>query len=163
MACPLLLLVLARSVPFEPISIEHPLQATLDDKVQLLGYDLDTTRVLPGGTLHLTLYWQALEAMEKSYTVFTHLLDQNNKIWGQKDSIPVQGSSPTTAWAKGEIVVDTYEIFVEKDTPAGQYQLEIGMYHLQTGRRLPAFAEGGEPPPDDRILLSAVEVLEREE
>jgi len=141
-----------------PTDIQHPLRANLADKVTFLGYDLDKTTVRPGVTLHLTLYWQALAEMETSYTVFVHLVDAQNRTWGQQDNPPVKGAYPTTSWLPGEVVSDEYEIVVDAAAPAGEYQIEVGMYDLETMLRLPAFDEQGTPLPSDRILLSKVRV-----
>ncbi|TEU15319.1 MAG: DUF2079 domain-containing protein [Anaerolineales bacterium] len=143
---------------FTPPPIAHPLEATLGDRVKFLGYDLDATSAKPGGSLHLTLYWQVLAEMDESYTVFVHLLGGDNRIWGQKDGIPGGGTRPTTSWAQGEIVVDEYDIPIQTDTPPGQYTLEIGMYQLETGQRLEV--RGGPEGEGDRILLGKVEVLD---
>ncbi len=141
-----------------PTEIQHPIRANLADKVAFLGYDLDKTSVRPGGTLHLTLYWQALARMETSYTVFVHLIDGQNRIWGQEDHPPVKGTYPTTGWLPGEVVIDEYEIVVDATATAGEYQIEVGMYDLATMQRLPAFDEQGNPLPGDRILLGKVRV-----
>ncbi|TKJ30720.1 MAG: hypothetical protein CEE40_04300, partial [Chloroflexi bacterium B3_Chlor] len=111
-----------------------------------------------GDTLGLTLYWQALTEMNISYTVFTHLLDQEGRMWGQKDSIPGGGQLPTTSWIRGEIIQDEYEIEVSGDAPAGECVLEIGMYQWETGERLPVFDEEGTPQ-GDRILVDQVQIL----
>ena len=141
-----------------PTDIQYPLEANLADKVTFLGYDLDKTTVKPGGTLHLTLYWQALAKMETSYTVFVHLLDAQSRTWGQRDNPPAKGTHPTTSWLPGEVVIDEYEIVVDTTASAGEYQIEVGMYNLETMLRLPAFNEQGTPLPNDRILLSKVRV-----
>jgi len=141
-----------------PTDIQHPLRANLADKVAFLGYDLDKVTVKPGGTLHLVLYWQALAEMETSYTVFAHLLDAQSRTWGQRDNLPVQGTHPTTSWLPGEVVIDEYEIIVDAAAPAGEYQIEVGMYDLATMLRLPAYDEQGNPLPSDRILLGKVQV-----
>ena len=133
--------------------ISFPLRADIAHRAALLGYDLDRTSVEPGGVLQLTLYWQALARMETSYTVFTHLLDAEGRVRGQKDSMPCGGACPTTGWLEGEVIVDRYEIAVDPDAPAGEYQIEVGMYDPQTLRRLPAFDEAGKRLADDRILL----------
>jgi hypothetical protein len=141
---------------FSPPTIQHPLKATLGNQVQFLGYDLDTVSIKPGQTMHLTLYWQALAEMDESYTVFTHLLDKEDRIWGQKDSVPVEGTLPTCCWVKDEIIADEYEIPIQPDAPLGQYVIEIGMYQLETGQRLEV--RGGPEGEGDHILLSAVEI-----
>jgi uncharacterized membrane protein len=146
---------------FEIPPIPHPLRADLGSKVALLGYDLKPTRIKPGETLHLTLYWQALTTMKTSYTVFTHLLDGENKLWAQHDSQPVGGIHPTSAWAEGEIVRDDYSLLVPDDAPKGEYLIEVGMYEWQTGQRLPVFDELGTPMPEDRVVLRRIQVVGR--
>ena len=143
---------------FEPPSIPNPLQADLAHKVRLLGYGLSPGILHSGETLHLTLYWQALAKMEKDYTVFTHLMDKGGQIWGQKDNFPARSLRPTSGWVQGEVVVDEYSIEVRGDAPPGEYTIEIGMYDLISGERLPAFDAEGERLPDDRIPLTRVEV-----
>ncbi|MBC8248977.1 MAG: glycosyltransferase family 39 protein [Anaerolineales bacterium] len=144
-----------------PEDIEHPVRVNLGDYVTLLGYDLAETQVTPGGTLHLTLYWQAQQHMETSYKVFTHLLDAQNRIWGQRDSIPVGDTYPTTNWLPGEIIIDRYEISIKPDTPASEYVLETGMYEAATGTRLPVFSPEGARLSENSVLLGKVWVGER--
>lgn len=136
--------------------VQHILQADLGHQVRLLGYDLSSTDLEAGGTLHLILYWQALTRMHRSYTVFTHLLDAQNEIWGQKDAVPVNGTYPTTDWLAGEVIVDSYDIPIHPDAPSGRYLIEIGLYDAETGRRL---GVSGGPAEGDRILLGEVELL----
>lgn len=143
---------------FEMPSIQHPLSANLGDSVSFLGYDLKEKTLMPGGTLHLTLYWRCQRQMETSYKVFTHLLDEESRIWGQRDSIPAEGARPTTGWIENEVIADRYEILVKPEAPEGEYVLEIGMYDEVTGDRLLAFDEQGDRMPDDRILLHKVRV-----
>ncbi len=143
---------------FELPSIPHPLQTDLAHKVRLLGYGLSPDSLYSGETLHLTLYWQALAKIEKDYTVFTHLMDKEGRIWGQKDNFPVRGTRPTSGWLIGEIVVDEYDIPGRGDAPSGVYTIEIGMYDLISGERLTAFDAEGERLPDDRVVLTKVEV-----
>ncbi len=139
--------------------IQHPLEATLGQSVLFLGYDLHTNQVKAGEAFHLTLYWQALEEMEISYTVFTHLLDAGNHIWGQMDSPPRGGEAPTTSWVPGEIIADEYEIVVDPQAPPAECLIEIGMYDPSTMERLSVIDAGGEVQAD-RLLLQTVSVLE---
>lgn len=137
--------------------IENPMEINLDDEVIFLGYDLRTTVVKPGDTLRLTLYWQARRETTGWYKVFTHLLDDRERIWAQKDSVPVGGTRPTTGWVSGELIVDEYELVVESGAPGGDYILEVGMYEDGTGQRLRVLNEGGQAV-GDRILLEKVRV-----
>jgi hypothetical protein len=142
-----------------PADIQHPQQADLGHRVTLLGYDIGTDagckmHVDPGSCIvHLVLYWQAQAEMETSYTVFTHLLDAQQRIRGQKDSLPLSGARPTTGWLPGEVIADEYAIPVQPDAPPGEYSLEIGLYDARTMERLHLLDEAGEII-GDRVLLS---------
>lgn len=151
--------------PGGPTEIEHRREVTLGDDVLLLGYDLQpaTGEVLKqGDVVHLTLYWQRQRQITTSYTVFVHLLGETtnpvrkNLIWGQKDSIPVDGQAPTTGWGPNDIIVDRYEIQLDNDAPPGHYTLETGMYQRATGQRIEAF-EGGEQI-GDRVVVGEYDV-----
>lgn len=140
-----------------PADISHPERVELGAGVVFLGYDLDPWVAKRGGTIRLTLYWQARASMDKSYKVFTHLLNVTIGMWGQTDDFPVSGARPTTGWLPGEVIVDHYEIEVSEAAPAGEYVIEVGMYDPNTMDRLPAVA-GGQRLPEDRILITDVRV-----
>lgn len=143
---------------FEVPQIQHPMEFDLGEKVVFLGYDLEAEEIKAGDTIHLTLYWQARREIEISYTVFTHLLDEDNALWGQKDGIPMNGEHPTTQWRQGEVIVDKYDITPKEGIAAGSYRLGVGIYDLQTMEKLPVFDEDGTRVPQDRILLGEVRV-----
>jgi hypothetical protein len=140
------------------LTIEHPMLATLGNQVRFLGYDLDPESIRPGQPLTLTLYWQALAPMGRDYTVFSHLLGSVNQVLAQKDNQPRFGTYPTTRWQPGEVITDTYSCAVGSDIVPGSYPLEIGMYRLETEKRLPVTGADGELILDDRILLGQVTV-----
>jgi hypothetical protein len=150
--------VRGRARQFTIPEIHHPMEATLGEEIRFLGYDLSSNEMKPGEVLQLTLYWQALQEMEVSYTVFTHLLDGGERIWGQMDSVPVNGAAPTTSWIEGEIITDEYAIVVDPEAPSGEYVIEIGMYDASSGHRLSAYDLHGELQ-GDRILLQGMPVL----
>jgi 4-amino-4-deoxy-L-arabinose transferase-like glycosyltransferase len=141
-----------QKIPDELLSVQHVQSAKLDDAILFLGYDIEG-EFKPGQTVHLTLFWQALQSMKEDYTVFTHLIDKEGNIWGQKDNPPVGGFYPTSQWEKGEVVRDQYDIAISPEVLPGEYRLEVGMYLAETGERLQARAEEG-PLPRNQILLS---------
>jgi mannosyltransferase len=146
---------------FDVPPIQHPHQANFGGQVEFLGYDLERAEFSPGEVVPLTLYWRALEQMDTSYTVFTHLIDEDNRIWGQQDNLPQEGGHPTTRWVKGEVVTDSYNIPIKPDALPGEYAIEIGLYKAATGDRLPVLDEKGEIV-DDRVLLQKVWVIAEE-
>jgi len=70
------------------------------------------------------------------------------------------GTYPTSHWLESEVVVDRYAITVQPDALPGLYRIEVGMYLLETGQRLPVFNGQGQRMPEDRVLLDqTVEVV----
>jgi len=134
--------VQGRERSFDVPSLDHEVDVRLGDSVTLLGYDLAPAQVSPGQTLFLTLYWQALGATDTSYAVFVHLLDEQGDIVAQRDSVPGQGTLPTTSWVEGEVILDPYEIPISSDVPPGTYTIIVGMYDASTAERLPVFDSG---------------------
>ncbi|TKJ31040.1 MAG: hypothetical protein CEE40_03030 [Chloroflexi bacterium B3_Chlor] len=143
---------------FSPPEVQHRLApGNLGNKVALYGYDLSTDALRPGDTLYLTLYWQALDTMDTSYTVFTHLLDGGSQVRGQMDSTPLGGARPTTGWVPPEYLRDEYRLVLQRDAPPGEYIIEVGMYDAATPdfRRLPLLDPQGNVL-DNRIVLDTV-------
>jgi hypothetical protein len=149
------LTVEGRPRTFKVPPIQYPLEVNLGDQVELLGYDLDVTELKTGRMLSLTLYWKSLAEMDTSYTVFVHILDGENRIWGQRDSLPGGGTSPTIGWLPGEVIADAYEVSIQPEAPLGSYVIEVGMYRAETGQRLSVSGEE-EQIPRDSILLQRV-------
>jgi hypothetical protein len=150
------------AVPETEISaaVQHPLEVRVGEDILLLGYSTSGSEVGAGGILQLTLFWQALDELGERYKVFTHVLDGRSHIVGQRDAEPVGGARPTTTWEEGEIIADNYGVLMMPGTPPGEHQLEIGMYSLETGQRLPVHKD--DELLGDRILLQAIRVVKAE-
>lgn len=145
--------VQGRERTFKAPPIPHTLNAHFGDHITLLGYHMEE-EPSAGGNLQLTLYWQAEGTTKTSYNVFTHFVDQQNNLWGQRDNIPRGGKAPTTSWLPGEVIEDRYAIPIREDAPPGTYRVAVGLYDPETGLRLPATNNAGDPLEDQRILLS---------
>ena len=140
------------------LPMQYATEANFGRQIKLLGYTLEAEEIKPGDSVRLTLYWQALADMETSYTVFIHLIDQDERIMGQKDNRPVSGLYPTTEWTPGERIVDRYEIATGPEIPPGDYSIEMGLYELESGERLPVLDAMGLPK-DSRVVLGKVQVV----
>ena len=138
---------------------ENQVEAALGDGVELVGYTLGSEQVSPGETLLLTLFWRATAPMTERYTIFTHLLDGDGQIQGQMDSEPQGGGLPTDRWTVGQIVRDNYALAVSPVAGPGPHQLEVGMYLLATGERLPVRHPTTGEVLGDRVLLGTVRVV----
>lgn len=104
------------------------------------------------------LQWQALRETTISYTVFIHIEDGQGNSLAQKDLQPKQGTYPTNAWAKGEVVEECTAIPVS-DLPTG-WSLALGMYSLEDMVRLPIYTQGSnERQPNDQLVIRSEEVV----
>jgi hypothetical protein len=126
-----------------------------EDKIALLAVDVPETEIRPGGELPLTLTWQALAPLEKDYTVFVQVLDSEDNIVGQVDSWPVQGTFPTGRWQPGEAVQDPYLVRLDAELEPGEYKLHVGLYLLETLRRLQVLDESGTAV-DDKVIATGL-------
>jgi len=122
------------------------------DKIALLDVAVDAARLTPGGQLPVTLTWQGLAEMDADYTVFVQVLDAADRIVGQVDAWPVQGTFPTSQWTPGESVSDPYLVQLDADLPPGDYRVHVGLYLLATLERL-AVVDGTGAAVDDKVEI----------
>jgi hypothetical protein len=122
------------------------------DGIALVGYDLEKE----AEGLRLILHWASLAPVDQDYTVFVHLVGPDGAL-AQADGPPAGGDYPTSLWEYGEIVFDE-RLIPTQDLPAGAYRLDMGMYLLETGDRLPALDADGTRLTDDIVPLAEVEL-----
>ena len=148
----------ASPAPAVPNAVDY----RLGEQAALVGYEVNGGKVpavlKPGDSLRLVLYWRALAKLDRDYTVFVHLEDQAQRIWGQKDSEPRAGNYPTSLWDAGEIVRDERDLIVAPDAPPGAYELAVGLYLVDSGERLLVTTAEGRPL-GDRLVLGQVQVV----
>ncbi len=126
--------------PLLPVDTElpNPLAVDFDGQARLLGYQIETPEVQPGQRVILTLYWQALRPMDRDYSVFLHLVDENGIVQAQRDSYPASGALATSDWPMQTIIPDRQAIDIPETAPApARLRLDMGLYDYATGQRLP--------------------------
>lgn len=146
------------AVPVGSMAMQRRLDVVLGEGINLVGYSLAFDQAEAGDILQLALYWRVLAPISQRYKVFAHLLGPGDTLWGQWDSEPGGGLRLTTTWQVGELIQDNYGLPILPGTPPGRYWIEVGMYHLETGQRLP-IRDGAGQPMGDRVLLGPVLVL----
>jgi hypothetical protein len=124
----------------EPVALFQPVGA---DEPQLMILDHEIappTEIMP--TLTMTLTWQAVEPLVDDYTVFVHVLTEDDTKVAQSDTRPCGGKCPTDSWRPGELIVDRYQLSLAPGAdgqpahlPSGPYRLAVGLYLLDTGDR----------------------------
>jgi hypothetical protein len=125
----------------------------LGDALRLTGYDLERE----SSRTYLTLHWLCMAPIERDFTVFVHLLDSDGTLAAQADGQPVGGDYPTSLWSPGEIIEDQHVVNAAA-LSSGAYDVHVGMYHLETGRRLPVTGPDGVHLESDAIPLAEVDL-----
>jgi len=89
--------------------------------------------------------------MDRDYSVFIHLVDENELIVAQRDSYPAGGNAITSGWPLGFVIPDRHVVQIPSIAPAPcQTWLLVGLYDYESGARLPV-ADGS-----DSVALGTV-------
>ncbi|MGB9299190.1 MAG: 6-pyruvoyl-tetrahydropterin synthase-related protein [Anaerolineae bacterium] len=146
----------------EPVDLSETVPVgpfVFDEQMDLVGYRLANNTARPGNYFRLLLYWEGRADVSGDYTVFVHLTDEEGRVLAQGDSAPAGGIYPTWAWIPGEVVEDEHLVPLEIDVPPGTYHLAIGLYEVDTLKRLEATNSEGVSLGDRILLPATVEVL----
>lgn len=127
------------------------------DQIQLSGMNLQSD-FTPGSPLTVSLYWEALRVPEADYTVFVHLLNEAGEWVAGQDGRPMDGRYTTLAWQSGHLIQDDHPLTLPANLPAGNYQIKVGLYRLETGERLPVWNAQNEEQPERSLFLTSIEV-----
>lgn len=118
-------------------AIPHRVEADFGGVMRLLGYDLETESVDPGGQVGVTLYWEALTPTEQDHTVFVHLLGEHDRTIAQRDTFPGLGLLSTTWLEPGNAWADRYVVPLDATAYApDEAQIEVGLYDTLNEVRL---------------------------
>jgi uncharacterized membrane protein len=137
-----------------PEQVAIPLEADFSGQTTLIGVDCPANcQTRPGGSVVLTLYWQADAPFDKNYTVFTHLLGPDETVLVNADHTPPK---PTLGWVPNEIIADSVNLTIPPNLPPGSYAIEVGLYDAADPayQRLP-LAEG-----QTRLILPKLLAIE---
>ncbi len=144
--------------------MQHSLRVDFGGSIRLLGYDIEPATAQAGSSLKITLHWQGVAQADTSYKVFVHLLDGDERIVAQDDSLPRAGQAPVTSWMRDEVVSDSHELALPPGVPAGRYRLEMGLYDPASGARVPVLASGEAAASVDaiarRVWLKEVDLVQ---
>jgi hypothetical protein len=151
---------LVRLAPPEP---DFSVYANLDNKVEYLGYDLETEHmettadgsrdIWAGATEEFTLttYWHCTARVNGSYQFFIHVDGFGLRLNGDHDVL--DGRYPTRYWRPGDYLVDRYTMEVPIHFRPGNYSIYMGLF--QGDNRLPQVSGPGQ---DNRILAGILRV-----
>jgi Dolichyl-phosphate-mannose-protein mannosyltransferase len=98
-------------------------------------------QVPQGATLHVDLWWSAIQQLSLDYSASVFLQDQSGKIVAQNDAAP--GAQPTTQWLPGILKFDRHNMMIPADLPPGVYKVGIDAYWYGDNKQLPVSAASG--------------------
>jgi hypothetical protein len=139
-------------------SIGQLLNITFDGKIELLGAEIDRGSAQPGDPIKVTLYWRALQPIDRSYVKFVHLIDDEGIMVAQRDTWPGRGMYPTTLWQPGEVIADALYLHVPDGAYAPNHaMLSVGLYE-QGGPRLNAIDAQGQAIADNAAMIGMMKI-----
>jgi hypothetical protein len=149
----------APPTPPQPLS-----QATFDDLITTLGYEVSPRSLEPGQTLEVALFLQAThpitEPVGEDYALALQLLSPvpgDDAALVNFNAIPGDGNYPTWAWQPDEVIVDRYRLQIPQRVEQAQsWRVTAILYRLSDGERLPVTVAG--QPADGMLGLGLVRV-----
>ncbi len=111
---------------------EFETSAAFADKIRLLGVTLPRgTDYEPGDALPVLLHWQALQPLERDYTIALFVADAAGNVVAQGGDGPaVGGWMPTRRWPVQHVIYDRRGVFLPQALLAGRYQLWVVLYEF---------------------------------
>jgi hypothetical protein len=89
-----------------------------------------------GQAVRVSLYWQALAALEAERMVSVRIMDASGVLVGQYDGLPGRGKRPTSWWEEGWQIRDVYDLSVSASAQPGVGRMELLVYDTHSGEPL---------------------------
>lgn len=122
------------------------LNATLGDRIDLLGYRLESEAAAPTHEVTLTLAWRAAQPLEGPISLFAHVIGAEGGPYAQEDvaARPLPGAESVT--------LTQFRLAPRPGAQPGTYTVAVGAYRSDSGERLAR--ENGE----ERVALDTLTV-----
>ncbi|HOT92367.1 MAG TPA: DUF2723 domain-containing protein [Anaerolineae bacterium] len=132
----------------EAVTPQNPLRDVwVDGRLELLGYDLPKTTVSPGEVLPVTLYARVMTTQTAILMPFARLGEIEQR-W------TTDSRHLTPDWLPGEIIVESYEVYVPYTLADGTYPLTLGYADMTNAVAELPFTSG-----ETALLLAELTVL----
>ena len=124
----------------------QPLDVTLGNWIQLLGYRLEPEATAPTHEATLTLAWRPVAALEGPISLFARVIGADGGLYGQEDvaARPQPGAEAVT--------LTQFRLAPRPGAQPGTHTVAVGAYRSDSGERLAA--EEGE----ERVALGTLTV-----
>lgn len=111
---------------------QRKLDANLEDKIEVLGYDIVNAKgkrvdfVSTGQTYHMKTYFKVLSPLRSDWEMFIHI--DGNRKRHNGDHKPCGGKYPPSLWTTGDILADDYEFKLDPSFSPGDYTVYFGLF-----------------------------------
>lgn len=149
---------LANIVLAAPPKPQRKVEANLEDKLQVLGFDITdqagrlVDHVAPGKTYHQKTYFKVLAPIQTEWQMFIHIDGFHRRHNG--DHPICQGKYPMSLWLPGDFIVDDYEFKLEPNFSPGAYTDYFGLFVGDSRLKVKSGPQDG----DNRINGGALRV-----
>ena len=121
--------------PIEALAFEQPLDASFSDRLRLLGVTIpQDLAFLPGDSVAVELFWQALADPGEDFLPRLQLLDTEDRAVAELTEKPVAGTYPTAWWHAGQLVRDPHALPIPATVPPGRYRLVLSLIRAANGQ-----------------------------
>lgn len=128
---------LRENILSEAPSPTHELDVSFENRVRLIGYDLDTgtgaqgaETVTPGTPFTITWYWHAQRRLDSGWQLFTHLADSRGENRLNQDSEgTVRQLYQPGRWREGEYIRDVQRITLPADWNSDRVIFYLGLWN----------------------------------
>lgn len=109
---------------------QHALDIQFENKVALVGYDVDVETVRPGQPFHVTWYWHVERRLGPGWAQFTHLADANGTDRVNQDHEGVlRERYPASRWRADEYLSDTQTFTLPADWSSNRVVVYQGFWN----------------------------------
>lgn len=134
---------------------DKPGGGTFGGQLRLLGHGVEPGEVRPGGSLTLTIGWQAIGPITADYSVVTVLKDEKGQDVQQNQRSLGGGGEGTAAWEPGRWVFRTSTLELKRSLQPGAYTLAVGLYDSKARKLVPP---DGARAGEDTLPLGTIQV-----
>jgi hypothetical protein len=130
---------------------QRPIDANMDDKLDVIGIDLLDEHgklvdgIAPGKTYHMKTYYKVLAPVTTEWEGFIHIDGYHRRHNG--DHKPMNGKYPMALWLPGDLLVDDHEFKLEPNFTPGTYSIFFGLFAGDTRMKVKSGPNDG----DNRI------------
>jgi hypothetical protein len=135
----------------------EPVGANLNDEVTLVGYGVDSRRMIPGHPLWITLYFRAYPRARDEYEFYVQVLDREGNPIAKVHRWLFDGMCRTQLWRRGELVPVRLMLQIPPDAKVGAYHIIAGLFRVLENNSLDVLDQSGSKI-DDHVTLAGFKV-----